>query len=494
MSMIKVEDLTFSYPGSFDNIFEHASFQMDTDWKLGFVGRNGRGKTTLFRLLMGKYEYSGRIQSSVQFDYFPYPVKDRSRLVSDILPEIAPQAEDWELMRELSYLQVDADVVYRPFDTLSNGEQTKVLLAALFCNEGHFLLIDEPTNHLDTRARELTAAYLKRKKGFILVSHDRRFLDGCVDHILSLNRASIDVQSGNFSAWMENFQMQQEAELERNGKLQKDIRRLKNSARRSATWSDRVEASKAGAADKGFVGHKAAKMMKRSKSIEARQKQAAEEKSGLLKNFERKEDLKIHPLTYRAETLLSFSGVAACYDGKPVSSPVSFSVKRGQRIVLDGKNGSGKSSLLKLLAGAPIEHTGEIHVASGLVISFVPQDASGLSGRLSAFAEERGIDETLFMTILRKMDFERTQFDKDIRDFSEGQKKKVLIAGSLCQEAHLYVWDEPLNFIDIYSRMQIEDLIQQFRPTMIFVEHDAVFRDKIATEVVQLQGGTVHAE
>ncbi|MDE5995201.1 MAG: ATP-binding cassette domain-containing protein, partial [Oscillospiraceae bacterium] len=154
MSMIKAEKLTFAYPGSYDNIFDNADFQIDTDWKLGFIGRNGRGKTTLLKLLLGEYEYSGKIISSVKFDYFPYRISDKKQLTEDVLREVCPLAEDWELMRELSYLDIDADVLYRPFETLSNGEQTKILLAALFCNEEHFLLIDEPTNHLDTKARE----------------------------------------------------------------------------------------------------------------------------------------------------------------------------------------------------------------------------------------------------------------------------------------------------------------------------------------------------
>lgn len=486
MSMIKIENLTFSYPTSYDNIFEDVNIQIDTDWKLGFVGRNGRGKTTLLNLLLGKYEYSGKIHTSVQFDYFPYSVADKSQFTNEIFFEIAPAAEEWELMRELSYLDVEADVLYRPFETLSNGEQTKVLLAALFCNEGHFLLIDEPTNHLDVKAREMVAAYLKKKKGFILVSHDRRFLDGCVDHILSLNRASIEVQSGNFSSWMANFERQQEFELAQNMRLQKDISRLQQAAKRSAIWSDRVEASKIGAADKGYVGHKAAKMMKRSKTIEARQQQAIEQKSGLLKNIETAENLKIAPLMYHVDTLVSFSDVAICYDGNNVCEPVSFTVQRGERVVLDGKNGSGKSSLLKLLVGEPIEHSGMIQMGSGLVISYVPQDTSHLKGMLSDFADENHIDESLFKAILRKMDFERIQFEKDIQDFSGGQKKKVLIAKSLCEQAHLYVWDEPLNFIDVYSRMQIEQLIKKFSPTMVFVEHDSVFREKVATKTVQL--------
>lgn len=486
MSMIKVENLTFSYPTSYDDIFEHVSFQIDTDWKLGFVGRNGRGKTTFLNLLLGKYEYSGKIISSVQFDYFPYFVSDESRLTEEILWEICPSAQEWEFMKELSCLEVEEDVLYRSFETLSNGEQTKVLLAALFLKEGSFLLIDEPTNHLDMRAREMVSAYLKKKKGFLLVSHDRCFLDGCVDHILSLNRADIEVQSGNFSSWLTNFERQQQFEAVQNVRLQKDIGRLQQSAKRSAIWSDRVEASKVGAADKGYVGHKAAKMMKRSKGIEARQQQAIKQKSALLKNVETAEDLKLCPLSYYTDTLVTFSDVAVRYEGRDICAPITFTVGRGERAALDGRNGSGKSSLLKLLTGEGIEHSGTVTIGSGLVISYVPQSTSHLKGTLSAYAEENNIDESLFKAVLRKMDFERIQFEKDMRDFSGGQKKKVLIARSLCEQAHLYVWDEPLNFIDIYSRMQIERLIMEFAPAMIFVEHDRMFRDTVATKTVRI--------
>lgn len=488
MSMIRVENLTFSYPSSYDTIFDNVTFQIDTDWKLGFVGRNGKGKTTLLNLFLGKYEYRGKIISSVQFDYFPYPVSDKKRMTEDILYEVCPLAEEWELMRELSYLDVSADVLWRRFETLSNGEQTKVLLAALFLNENHFLLIDEPTNHLDTNAREKVAAYLKKKKGFILVSHDRRFLDGCVDHILSLNRTTIEVQSGNFSSWMENFQRQQEFETAQNERLKKDIGRLQRAAQRTSVWSDQIEASKYGngSVDRGYLGHKAAKMMKRSKTIEARQQQAIEQKSALLKNAETVDTLKIHPLTYHSDLLVSFSDVSVIYDSTKVCEPVFFEIHQGERVVIDGKNGSGKSSLLKLLLNYPIEHTGTVAIGSGLIISYVPQDTSHLNGNLSKFAEKNNLDESLFKAILRKMDFERVQFGKNMEDFSGGQKKKVLIAKSLCEQAHLYVWDEPLNFIDVYSRMQIEHLIKQFAPTMLLVEHDIAFREAIATKVVKL--------
>ncbi len=488
MSMIKAEGLTFAYPSSYDNIFENVNFQIDTDWKLGFVGRNGRGKTTFLNLLLGKYDYKGKIISSVKFDYFPYPVNDKTMLTEQILQEVCPAAESWELLRELSYLEVNHDVLWRPFDTLSNGEQTKVMLAALFLNEDRFLLIDEPTNHLDAKAREIVSSYLKRKKGFILVSHDRCFLDGCVDHILSLNRANIEVRNGNFSSWLENFERIQESELARNERLKKDISRLQKSAQKTSAWSERTESSKYGngPVDRGFIGHKAAKMMKRSKSIESRQNQAIEEKSGLLKNLETAENLKISALQYHAQSLVSLSDVEVCYDGRSVNAPVSFKIQQGERVVLDGKSGSGKSSLLKILTGAPIEHTGTVNIGSGLLISYVPQDTSHLKGTLTDFAEENHIDESQFKAILRKMDFERIQFEKNMEDFSGGQKKKVLIAKSLCEQAHLYIWDEPLNFIDIYSRMQIEQLIKEYSPAMILVEHDKAFRDSIATRIVEL--------
>lgn len=483
MSIIKAENLTFSYPSSYDAIFENVNFQIDTDWKLGFVGRNGRGKTTFLNLLLGKYEYNGKIMSSVQFDYFPYPVPRKNMQTLDILQEVCPYAKEWEFMRELSYLEVNTEVLWRPFNTLSNGEQTKTLLAALFLNEGHFLLIDEPTNHLDTKTRESVSAYLNKKNGFILVSHDRYFLDGCVDHILSLNRANIEVQSGNFSSWMVNFKRQQDFELAQDKHLQKDIRRLQKASKRTSDWSDRIEASKTGngPVDRGYIGHKAAKMMKHTKSIEKRQQQAVSQKCGLLKNFETAESLKLFPLSFYTDTLVSFTNVEVFYDGKAVCGPVSFKIRQGERIVLDGKNGSGKSSLLKLLIGERIEHSGTINRGSGLIISYVQQDTSHLQGTLSDFAEKNHIDESLFKAVLRKTGMERVQFEKNIEDFSGGQKKKVLIAKSLCERAHLYVWDEPLNFIDVYSRMQIEKLITEYLPTMIIVEHDRAFRNAVAS-------------
>lgn len=492
MSLIRVSNLTFAYEGSYDPIFEDVSFQIDTDWKLGFTGRNGRGKTTFLQLLQGKYEYGGHISAAVEFDYFPYKVENPEDRTLDVISDIYPDYVQWELSRELSLLKVSEDVLYRPFDSLSNGEQTKVMLAALFLKENRFLLIDEPTNHLDMHARKLVSDYLKSKSGFILVSHDRSFLDNCVDHILSINRTNIEIQKGNFSDWLENKQRQDDFELAENERLKKDIKRLSESAKRTGNWSHEVEKTKNGTrnsgskVDKGYIGHKAAKMMKRSKSIEQRQQNALEEKSKLLKNIESAESLKISQLSYHKTRLVELEQVSIEYGDKTACRGVTFTIDQGDRIALSGRNGSGKSSILKLICGDEMSYTGTFRKGSQLKISYVSQDTSHLQGDLTDYARDHGIDESLFKAILRKLDFSRVQFEKDISSYSGGQKKKVLIAKSLCEQVHLHIWDEPLNFVDVMSRMQIEELLLEHKPTILFVEHDREFCENIATKVVEL--------
>ncbi|MDR0469993.1 MAG: ABC-F type ribosomal protection protein [Peptococcaceae bacterium] len=492
MSLISVNNLTFAYEGSYDTIFADISFQIDTDWKLGFTGRNGRGKTTFLRLLCGAYEYSGTISSSVDFEYFPYEVPHPEAPTIDVIDSVCPKYEQWELSRELSLLEVDEDILYRPFETLSNGERTKILLSALFLKENSFLLIDEPTNHLDMHGRALVSRYLNAKSGFILVSHDRTFLDGCIDHILSINKANIEIQRGNFSSWLANKERQDNFELAENEKLQKEISHLSAAAKRTSNWSDKVEKTKFATKnsgikpDRGYVGHKAAKMMKRSKVMETRRQSAIEEKSKLLQNIESADDLKVIGLQYHTRRLIALDHVSIRYDEKTVCQDVSFTIEQGDRIALYGKNGSGKSSIVKLICGEVPVFTGDFHRGTNLRISYVPQDTSFLAGDLSDFAAQHGIDESIFKAMLRKLDFSRLQFEKDMKDFSGGQKKKVLIAKSLSENAHLLVWDEPLNFIDVISRLQIEDLLLADKPTILFVEHDAAFCQRIATKTYAL--------
>ena len=491
MSMIKVSNLTFAYDGSLENVFSNVSFTIDTNWKLGFIGRNGKGKTTFLKLLIGNYEYKGNIMSNVDFDYFPLHVENQELSSYEIAEQLNYDYEQWKFDREVSLLGIEIDILNRPFKTLSKGEQTKILLAILFLKQNNFLLIDEPTNHLDIKARKSVAKYLNRKKGFILVSHDRKFLDECVDHILSINRENIEIQQGNFSSWLENKERQDAFEMSENEKLKKDISRLEESSKRTADWSNKTEKSKYnmtwdGPIDKGFIGHKAAKIMKRSKVTQKRMEKEIEEKSKLLKNVEMIENLKLNQLPNKKGHIIEVNNLDIFYDDRKIVSNINFYLENGDRIQLKGKNGSGKSSILKLILGENINFKGTLTINSNIKISYISQDTSNLKGNLTEFARNNNINESLFKTVLRKLDFERDLFDKNIQSYSEGQKKKVLIAKSLCEEANLYIWDEPLNYIDVFSRIQIEDLILKYCPTMIFVEHDEEFSKKISNKVIEL--------
>lgn len=493
MSLIQCSNLTFRYDGSMEPLFENLNLSLDSEWKLGLIGRNGRGKTTFLQLLLGALPYRGSIHTSnLSFSYFPFPVEQTQDLAQSVVQQLCPDALDWELRRELSFLELPEAILSRPFCTLSPGEQSKLQLAALFLRDGHFLLIDEPTNHLDAHGRDLLSRYLNRKQGFIVISHDRSFLDGCVDHILSINKSGLSLQRGNASTWLENKARQDAFEQQQNERLNKDISRLHAAAKRSANWSDRVEESKyatkhAGLRpDRGYIGHKSAKMMQRAKNAEKRRQTAIEDASQLLQDVEQAPPLKLSTLPYPSQTLLRLRDVRVYYGDTPACAPVDLTLEQGERVALTGHNGSGKSSILKLIAGDILTYSGDFHKSSQLCISYVPQDSSFLRGSLRDFAQEAGIDETRFKTILRKLDFSRDHFTMDMSSYSDGQRKKVLIAKSLCEDVHLLLWDEPLNFVDLHSRMQIESLLLSYCPTLLFVEHDRSFCETIATKTLPL--------
>ena len=377
------------------------------------------------------------------------------------------------------------------------------MLALLFSGENDFLLVDEPTDHLDHDARETVKKYLYQKKGFILVSHDRDLLDACTDHVLVLNRQSIEVQSGNFSSWWDNKMKKDNFSRMENKKHLQEISALEKSIKQSRQWANKNESTKIGydpikehdrsMGTRAYIGAKTKKMEKRVKNYEQRIEREIKEKEGLLKDIENPVGLKIKPLVYHKEILVSAKDFTLGYtEEKPLLKDFNFKLEQGERVFLHGKNGCGKTSFIKAVLSASnkqdygIISSGQISTGAGLVISYINQDTSFLKGNIKEFCTKRGLDESLFCALLRQLDLERVQFVKPFEDYSEGQKKKVLIASSLMTPAHLYIWDEPLNYIDIFTRMQLEELLLKFNPSMILVEHDIRFQEKIATRVINI--------
>lgn len=486
MPVITINNLTFGYDGSEKTLFDNVSITLDTGWKLALAGRNGRGKTTFFKLLRGELPYSGTITGVPETIIFPMTG--------------LPDNEDWRVRKELNLMGADPDIMWRPMETLSGGERTKLMLANLFASDGIYPLIDEPTNHLDRQGREAVADYLSAKDGFILISHDRAFLDRCTDHTLVITKTGLELVGATYSVWWENNEQRMESERARNDQLKKEMGAIDAAMKKNAQWSSKAEGyknrSKAPSKvtedhfRRAFEAEKARKLMAASKNLERRNERKMEEKQSLLKDLERSEKLKITGTEHHNKTPVILKDISLFRYGEPVVTGFDLTVERGSKISLQGRNGCGKSTLIKYLAGLGedegITAEGDIYIAPGLRISYVGQDTSSLNGSLYDIASERGADRTVFSTILVKMGFTKEMLYRDVSQLSLGQKKFVMIALSLCEHADLYLWDEPLNYIDVYLRQEIERLVKDNNVTMLFVEHDRTFSEAVSDFEVKM--------
>ena len=282
--------------------------------------------------------------------------------------------------------------------------------------------------------------------------------------------------------------------MQENERLEKEIKDLEKSKVRLSNWGEKAEKEKFCGKlsnglrpDRGAVGKRAAKIEKRVKTAEKRIDKSIEEKSKLLKDVEKAEELKIIPKnTFNPGTNLIYANkLSMTYGDKEVLSNLEFSVNINDRIAIVGDNGSGKTTLLKILMGQLQAYQGQLYVKPNLTISYINQDTSFLKGTLNSLLEDNNINPTIFFTILSKLGVKK-DLKSRLEDLSEGQKKKILIAKSFSIQADLYIWDEPLNYIDVISREQIENLIQKNNLTMIVVQHDKIFIDKVANKVIYL--------
>lgn len=184
MSNIHIKNLTYGYTTG-KKVFENLNLSINSNWKLGLTGRNGQGKSTFFKLLLNKFEYSGKIQSTIFFVHFPLQINNKQIIVNDLINACIDYEQMWKVEVELHKLGVAEYFGERIYSTLSGGEQTKLMLAILFAGENQFLLIDEPTNHLDSYGRDVLINYLKTKSDYIIISHDLNFLDQTIDPRIS---------------------------------------------------------------------------------------------------------------------------------------------------------------------------------------------------------------------------------------------------------------------------------------------------------------------
>lgn len=524
MAQIEIKDITFYYDDFYHPVFEHLTVNLDTEWNMALVGRNGRGKSTLLKLLEGSLQPTlGEIRRPGTVSYFPYLYDARFTKALDVVKECIgglrtleqklQEQEDafskgsmnengstayFELLnqyleldgysmeshicKELSQMGLSETLLEQDFATLSGGEQTCMLIIALFLRKDTFVLLDEPTNHLDAGKKEHLKEYLKKKKGFIIASHDTAFLDAVCDHILAINKADISIEQGNYSTWRNNMELKEQFELRTKEKLEREISQLERQSKQTRTWSNIGNKQKY-----PFAGHFRTNgtraYMRQAKAAEQQIQDNLAEKKQLLRNMEAERKLNITQESVRRECLLTADHVTFCYEGAsgPVFEDITLHIYPGDKIWLRGKNGAGKTTLLKLLAGK-LHGTG-IRRAGGISIAYITQEPTERSGDVKEGiqADYRRFKE-LCMLFDVPPDFER----RPLETLSSGELKKVDIARTLAEHHQILFLDEPLNYMDVQFKTQLEVALSEEELTLVFVEHNEEFGERLATRIIEL--------
>ncbi len=521
MTNIICRGVGFTYPGSTEPVFHKLELLISTHWRCALVGRNGCGKSTLLKLLMGELAVdSGSVSMPEARCLFPGARPSGDVIVTDAVKDAAGPFRAWEtqmaglleagdtaslerfgdleekysarggyeldarINEEFDALGLSPALRDRRWDSLSGGERTRAVLAALFVQPDSYPLIDEPTNHLDMAGRMEVAEYLSGKSGFLLVSHDRDFLDQSVDHVVALNKESVRVQRGNYTLWRQQHEANQNRQLARNEILKKEIRSLHNAARHRREGAASRESDKGPHMDKGFVGARAAKQMKRAISIERRVARNIEARQKLLHDHEKKHELKLAADSVTGRRLLTAEGLTATRGDRELFRNISVSVDAGEKLVVLGANGTGKTTLLEILAGERKADSGELKRAAQLSFTRGYQTPRWRSGELRAHLDAAGIDEPLFRQIMGVLGVRGRTLDRPLEQLSPGQLKKLDLARSFVNRCDLLIWDEPLNYLDVDSREQIVELLEATPVTLICVEHDRNFIERIASKTL----------
>ena len=513
----------FHYDAPYAEVFKDLDLLIDTGWRAGLVGRNGRGKTTLLGMIAGELAPStGSLTVPVDTVRYPLRPNESGETVFNVLKNAVAPFQTWEsqmdvlvevgtesamneygdiqsryaelggydidtrIMAEMAGLRLAEHLLARPFGSLSGGEQTRALIAALFLQRDRYPLIDEPTDHLDLEGRAVVARYLAEKAGFLLVSHDRWLLDQCADHIVSINKADVRVAHGNYSVWQQQMNREEGFERRRKENLRREIKSLKRASRARREGARRRESAKGAHMDKGYVGHRARKQMKRAIAIERRIDRSIGQRRALLRNEEKARRLTLTAKESGNEAMITVNDLALAVAGRTLFEHVSFTLRGGARIAVTGPNGSGKTSLLQALMGTLEPKDGIIRRPAHLRFACAYQDPRWDRGFLREHLREEGIDETRFRQVLGLLGVEGEVFERDLSILSQGQRKKADLALSLMTETDFLLWDEPLNHLDIDSREQVERAVLEFEPTLVFVEHDQYFVERVATERVDI--------
>ena len=541
MSLVSATSVSFCYPGSVDAVFSEISLTVEHDSRIGLVGPNGCGKTTLLKLICGQLGgftgaiECGRLQIGILPQYlqfasgqtaFSYALSSNLHVqkIYDEIKQLEHESDEVNALRlgelyasygELGGFDLEASVkrladefglslatLLRRVETLSGGEKTKIALLCLLTTSPDLLLLDEPTNHLDIATLEWFENYLACcKTSFMVISHDRRFLDQCCNEIWELKNGSLTVFSGNYSFYRSQKKHALERQIEFAEQIDRKINRLKNSAGQVRDDAERMETfkptrsiSKSGRICKRDAGSAKALLRTQNKQraatvLENRLEKMIAKAEATRPFIEKKRAISFAPRGLKNNTVLRVENLGKNFGNVNIFADFSLIVANGERIAIVGPNGSGKTTLLKMFAGCESADFGSINWAPDARIGYYAQEFEQLNPEFSILEQVLQGDtaqQTRARTILGCLKLEKEKVNQQIKKLSVGEKSKTALARLLFSDPDVLLLDEPTNHLEIEAREVLEEALENFFGTLILVSHDRWFVDRLAERRIDL--------
>ncbi|MDQ3603683.1 MAG: ATP-binding cassette domain-containing protein [Actinomycetota bacterium] len=531
--LVQLRDISLSFPDK--KILEDVSLTIYPGDRISLVGENGAGKTSLFRILKGllapdsgevslargvrigylEQDFAGMdenprrtcmevalepfeslVELERHIEHLAFELGEAGDRTSGLMADLGEAQQQFEVsggyefrartQSTLMGLGLPESYWERRVSEMSAGQRVRLALARLLLEDHDLILFDEPTNHLDVPAREWLEGHLAGlDAAYVVASHDRRFLDAVSSKVGHLDRGKLTLYSGDYTAFRRQLRQAEEDGWRRYEKNRKLAKKLQRQAQDYQRWSDAGEKKKRGAADKGFIGHKAAKVMKRSLLARRRMEEAVEN-ARTEKPFE-KDAVKIEFGSSKGRSLMSAEDIVVGYSKEhPLTRELSLDLWAGDRLAILGPNGCGKTALLRTVLGEIPPLHGDVRLTPSSNIGYfdqdnrlVPPDVTALEAVLGT-----GRDEPLIRTVMGRMGIRRETVNKKVAKLSSGERAKVLLAGLILGDNNLLVLDEPTNYLDIETQDTLLEALGDFPGGILFVSHDRYFVEELATETL----------
>ena len=521
MIEIQVNNLVKSFEVG-KNVLDGLTFQVDQGERVGLLGRNGAGKTTLFKILTGELDYDEgtvvvgqgrRVGLISQIPVYPagYTVEDVLRSAFARLQSLAEEMRALEarmaagesdpaILKRYGTLSerfeafggYDTDVAVNKianglsipdaqrqqlFDSLSGGEKTRVNLGRLILEDTDILLLDEPTNHLDLHATEWLEEYIRGFRGTVVtISHDRYFLDRTVTRVIEIQDGRAEFYSGNYSFYAVEKERRYQERMKQYEKEQAKIAQMEKAAEQLRVWA--------------FMGMD--KTYRRAISMEKRIERM---RTTSKPTKARKMDARFSSAEFHGDEVLGIRNVSKSYGDKHLFEGISLKVEGGERIAIIGDNGTGKSTLIKMIVGELYPDDGRIKTGPQVKEAYLPQivrfDHPDWNLVENMMAAKRGLSAQSARNRLAAYDFRGEDVFKPVSVLSGGEQSRLRLCMLMDDEINFLILDEPTNHLDIDSREWIEEAVEAYDGTLLFVSHDRYFINRFATRIWELADGTI---